>query len=199
MKTPAVVGFYGKSDAGKTLLITKLIYRLTNGGYKVATIKITDKEVSLDGRGKDTWRHSQAGAELVALSSPIETSYIVRERRDERRIIWDIAKLGQYDVILVEGARDPSIPKIQIGDAERRDNTVGIYKDNFEEIIEIIKREITKIKQSANDKTIIIRVNGKTIPLGDFPSVFIKNTIVGMLRSLKGVDRVDKVEIFFEY
>ena len=40
-----------------------------------------------------------------------------------------------------------------------------------------------------------IRVNGKKIPLSEFPSDFIANTIAGMLSSLNGVDEIEDVEI----
>jgi hypothetical protein len=43
----------------------------------------------------------------------------------------------------------------------------------------------------------IIKVNGKQIPLTEFPTDFIKNTICGMLKSLKGVDEISDVEIQF--
>lgn len=33
-----------------------------------------------------------------------------------------------------------------------------------------------------------LRVNGKMIPLSEFPEEFIKNTIIGMVSTLKGVD-----------
>jgi hypothetical protein len=42
-----------------------------------------------------------------------------------------------------------------------------------------------------------IIVNGKKIPLTEFPTDFIKNTICGMLSSLKGVDEINEVEIKF--
>jgi len=45
---------------------------------------------------------------------------------------------------------------------------------------------------------IIVKVNGKEIPLTEFPAEFIVNSICGMLRSLKGVDEIKKVEIQFE-
>ena len=44
----------------------------------------------------------------------------------------------------------------------------------------------------------IIKVNGKEIPLTEFPSEVIQNTICGMLRSLKGVEEINEVEISFE-
>jgi len=45
---------------------------------------------------------------------------------------------------------------------------------------------------------LIIKINGKQIPLTDFPEEIIKNTICGMLCSLKGVKDIKKVEISFD-
>jgi hypothetical protein len=43
-----------------------------------------------------------------------------------------------------------------------------------------------------------VKVNGKNIQLNEFTSEFIKNTILGMLRSLKDVDEeIENVEIKF--
>jgi hypothetical protein len=44
----------------------------------------------------------------------------------------------------------------------------------------------------------IVKVNGKKVPLTEFPTEFIENTICGMLKSLKGVDEIKNVEISFE-
>jgi hypothetical protein len=44
---------------------------------------------------------------------------------------------------------------------------------------------------------IIVKVNGKQIPLTEFPSEFIKQTLIGMLSSLKGVDEINSIEIKF--
>ncbi len=45
---------------------------------------------------------------------------------------------------------------------------------------------------------ITIKVNGKNIPLSEFPAEFIKNSICGMLKTLKGVDEIKTVEIKFD-
>ena len=45
---------------------------------------------------------------------------------------------------------------------------------------------------------ITIKVNGKSIALSEFPAEFIKNSICGMLRTLKDVDEIKTVEIKFE-
>ena len=82
MKNSVVFGFYGKSNTGKTSLIVKVIKRLTDEKFKVATVKITDKNIGIDTEGKDTWKHNQAGSKIVVLSSPIETGFIIKQNMD---------------------------------------------------------------------------------------------------------------------
>ena len=45
---------------------------------------------------------------------------------------------------------------------------------------------------------ISVKVNGQEIPLTEFPTELIVNSICGMLRSLKGVDEIKNVEIKFK-
>ena len=44
-----------------------------------------------------------------------------------------------------------------------------------------------------------LKVNGKRVPLSEFPADFIKNTISGMLSTLKGVDEINDVEIKIKF
>ena len=87
MSVPAIFGFYGSSNTGKTTLIVKIIEKLAKEGYKVATIKKTDKKIGIDKKEKDTWKHGQAGAKLVVFSSPCETDFIVKENMKTKDII----------------------------------------------------------------------------------------------------------------
>ena len=94
MKKPVVFGFYGESNTGKTSLIVKIIKKLKSGGYKVAAVKITDKKIGIDAKGKDTWKYNQAGSKLTALSSKIETDFLLNEKKDIDEIIRCINMLG---------------------------------------------------------------------------------------------------------
>jgi hypothetical protein len=47
-------------------------------------------------------------------------------------------------------------------------------------------------------ENISIKINGDEILLTEFPTEVIKNTICGMLKSLKGVDEIKFVEIKFQ-
>jgi len=44
-------------------------------------------------------------------------------------------------------------------------------------------------------REIKVKVNGKDVPLSDFPKEFIIDTICAMLKSLKGVDEIKDVDI----
>ena len=43
-----------------------------------------------------------------------------------------------------------------------------------------------------------LEVNGKDIPLTEFPDEFIQNTILGMISSLKGVKNIETVTLSLE-
>jgi molybdopterin-guanine dinucleotide biosynthesis protein MobB len=192
MSTSTVFGIYGNSDTGKTTLIVKLVEQLVKEGYLIATIKQTKKVISMDTKRKDTWRHHGAGAELVVFSSICETDFLLNKSMSTSEIIRRITEFGCYDLILVEGADDPSIIKIQIGAGKKRENTIASYEDNFNEILKIIKREL-KMKPSLQH--LCITVNGRNIPLTDFPEQIITNTVVGMLGSLKDVQNIKEFTI----
>jgi molybdopterin-guanine dinucleotide biosynthesis protein B len=197
MKRPIVFGFYGKSNTGKTSLMVKVIKRLVDDDLKVATVKITDKNIGVDTEGKDTWKHGQAGASLVVLSSLTETDFLLKQHKQMKDVLQHIGELGTHDIVLVEGAHEPSIPKIRIGDAPEREHTILSYDGDFDGLIQLIMNDVVK-KEDVVDESISIRVNGKKIPLTEFPSAFIKETITGMLTPLKGVDEINDVEISFK-
>jgi molybdopterin-guanine dinucleotide biosynthesis protein MobB len=60
MKVIAVVGY---KKSGKTRLTTMLIKSLRERGYRVASAKhVHHADFSIDQPGKDSWKHSEAGA-----------------------------------------------------------------------------------------------------------------------------------------
>jgi molybdopterin-guanine dinucleotide biosynthesis protein B len=192
MSTPAIFGIYGNSDTGKTTLIEHLVSQLTKEGYMVAAVKQTKKAISLDTMNKDTWRYHYVGAELVVFSSQCETDFLLYKTLSFSEIIKRISSFGCYNVILVEGANDSNIPKIQLGAGKKRNNTVVSYKGNVKEILTLIKREL---KKEPLLQGLSISINGKNIPLTKFPEQIIMSTIVGMLGSLKGVQDINEVTI----
>jgi molybdopterin-guanine dinucleotide biosynthesis protein MobB len=192
MSTPTVFGIYGDSDTGKTTLIVKLVTHFTKEGVRVATVKQTKKSLSLDTEGKDTWRHHGAGSHLVVFSSACETDFLFHQAMNTSDILQKIKEFGSYDLVFIEGADDPTIPKIQVGASEIRKNTIAQYKNNFNDVVNVIKKGI-KIEQSSQQLRVI--VNGKNVQLTEFPEHIITNTIMAMLASLKGVQNISEFTI----
>ncbi|NQE54710.1 hypothetical protein C5S29_14060 [ANME-1 cluster archaeon GoMg3.2] len=127
-----VIGICGYHNSGKTTLIEKLIRRLRNEGYKIATIKNIPKKFSIDTEGKDTWKHRQAGASVVVASSPDETAFIFKRGMELKEIADILNKIVHPDLILVEGRKMERIPKISVGDIELEGAIK--YEDNIDEI-----------------------------------------------------------------
>lgn len=111
---PPVVSLIGKSNSGKTTFLEKLIPALISLGVRVGTIKHHVHEFEMDRPGKDTWRHKQAGAAVVALSSPSGLGII----RDTHRDLTLDEVIGKYfddvDLVISEGFKTGPAPKIEI-------------------------------------------------------------------------------------
>jgi molybdopterin-guanine dinucleotide biosynthesis protein B len=127
-----VIGICGYHNSGKTTLIEKLIRRLRNEGYKIATIKNIPKKFSIDTEGKDTWKHREAGASVVVASSPDETAFIFKRGMELKEIADILNEIVHPDLILVEGRKRERIPKISVGDIELEGAIK--YEDNIDEI-----------------------------------------------------------------
>lgn len=138
-----ILGVYGYSKSGKTTFIEELLKILVADGYDIATIKhIPHEGFSIDTEKKDTWRYRNAGAITVVASSPGETVFMVNEGMQLNLILKMIQMISKPDLILVEGYKNESIPKIAVGKIEERPNTIFKYEDNLEKILQYIKQEI---------------------------------------------------------
>lgn len=115
-----IVSIVGKSNSGKTTLIEKLLAELTSRGYRVATVKHDAHSFDVDHPGKDTWRHREAGAAAVAItsSSRLFLSVNLSEPLSLEQVRDRYLDDG-YDLILTEGFRREGAPKIEVHRAER--------------------------------------------------------------------------------
>jgi molybdopterin-guanine dinucleotide biosynthesis protein B len=112
---PPVISIIGKKNCGKTTLIEKLIPEFIDLGFRVGTIKHHHGTIiSMDQPGKDTWRHKQAGAQAVVLSSPTGLGFI---RDTPRQIpVPELVELyfTDVDLVLTEGYKKEVLPKVEI-------------------------------------------------------------------------------------
>lgn len=111
--TTPVISFVAKSGAGKTTLLEKVIKSLKEKGVKLAVIKHDAHQFDMDKPGKDTWKLSQAGADIVAISSPAKVA-VIEKVEEEKKLDDVIAMLSGVDLILTEGFKRDNKPKIEV-------------------------------------------------------------------------------------
>lgn len=136
---PFILGFYGQSGIGKTHLLRQIVTILTAEDFRVAVVKISDKAISIDTEGKDTYLYGQAGARMVVFSSASETAFLVKEPLSTRTIIKTLSQQEPYDFIFIEGALEAWIPKIRLGELPLRENTLFTYDGDFENLFAQIR------------------------------------------------------------
>lgn len=111
----AVMGFAGYSGSGKTTLIEQVIALLVSWGVKVSLIKHAHHHFDVDVPGKDSWRHRQAGATEVMVASDQRWALMHELRGATEPSLDDlIERLSPCDLVLVEGFKKDSIPKLEV-------------------------------------------------------------------------------------
>lgn len=114
-----VVSIVGKSNAGKTTFMEKLITELKARGIKVCTIKHDVHGFDIDKPGKDTWRHAQAGADTVVISSQNKFA-MIRKVQEELTLDQIVAMASNdIDIVITEGYKKSNKLKIEINRSER--------------------------------------------------------------------------------
>ncbi|MCB0196639.1 MAG: molybdopterin-guanine dinucleotide biosynthesis protein B [Anaerolineae bacterium] len=125
-----IVSIVGKSNSGKTSLLEKLIPALRRRGYRVGTIKHhAQPDFEIDYPGKDTWRHYEAGAEAVLISAPGKMALIERSPAEVPQVIALARRIKDVDLILTEGFKSDTTPKIEVVRAARSQAPVCAVED----------------------------------------------------------------------
>ena len=111
----AVFGVAGWSGSGKTTLVEQLVSYLVESGFDVATVKHAHHHFDADTSGKDSFRHREAGARQVLVSSSqrsaLFTEHVESVEPDLPQLLCQFAPT---DIILVEGFKKYPIKKIEI-------------------------------------------------------------------------------------
>ena len=154
-----VIGY--KSNVGKTTLMEGLIKELRSRGNSIATIKHDVHDFDIDKEGKDTYKHREAGAETVIISSKKKFA-IIKEVKEEESLEKLLYFAKDKDIILVEGYKKSNLRKIEVyrenfsseiitkkenliaiaSDVDLNINDVKVVKkDNYKELADLIEKE----------------------------------------------------------
>jgi len=206
-----LVSIVGKSKSGKTFLIQKLIAELKSRGYRVATVKHVPQDISFDEPEKDSWHHIQAGSDATVISSP--NRVVLIKPVGAEPALDEVARIlgGDYDIILTEGFKNGDAPKIE---THRRE--AGASLGALRGLVAMVTDEPTeaKVKQFSFEEVkgladfleesfikreggwLSLYVNGSLISLSPFPEEIIRNILMGMAASLRGVGKIKSLDIF---
>lgn len=111
---PPIVSVISKKNTGKTTLIEKMIPELKQRGFKVGTVKHDLHGFTIDHEGKDTWRHKEAGAETVVISSPWKIS-VIKDVEAEMALTRIVEQyFAGMDIVLTEGYKKAGMPQIEV-------------------------------------------------------------------------------------
>ncbi len=249
-----MVAVIGNRKSGKTIFIEALVKELVKRRYKVGTVKhIHHRDFALDTPGKDTWRHTKAGAKSVVCISPNEISIIRRINSADNKLDNFLGFLldEEIDVLIIEGFRrllekNEKIPKIITAKTENEakeilresKNVIGVSlqtttkekvldipcfgTDKVEKLVDFLEelwkpqkifkslpkldcglcgfnscfehaKAISEGKSTIKNCPVLfggavsITFNGKTIPLNKFLQDLVRNTVLGLVSTLKGV------------
>lgn len=111
---PPIVSIVSKKNSGKTTLLEKLIPELCRRGYRVGTVKHDHHGFDIDREGKDTWRHKQAGAATVVISSPKKIA-LIKDLDAEMDLDEIVSRFfDDMDLVLTEGYKRGGKPQIEV-------------------------------------------------------------------------------------
>ncbi len=211
-----ILGIYGYHDTGKTLFLEKLMKELKKRDISAAAVKHLGKHYEAD-KKKDTARLALAGFNPVIGVAEDESVIHIDGKIDVWGSIGLIHRLAVADVIFVEGYKNEPMEKIAVGDIEELPGT-KFRSEQLKEILayieETVEAERAKLMvpcccgegpivdkkrkggEGVSELKIKIVVNGKKLPANEFVQSIFWETLCGMVRSLRDVDKkIESIEI----
>ena len=135
------IAFSGPSNSGKTTLILKVAKKFIDDGLKVVVVKHDPGDkAKFDVEGKDSFKFSQAGADVVVMS-PTRTTYFSQSSQGIDEVI---RMIGEFDILLVEGLKTLPLPRLSVFRGEI-DEAYLSFSDAIATYKEHISYEITNL------------------------------------------------------
>ena len=140
---PVLLAVSGVKNSGKTTLIERILPKLDEKGFKVATVKHDGHDFECDIEGTDTFKHRKAGAYGTAIFSKNKFMIIKEQKDTEEEEL--ISYFSEADIIILEGFKYSDYPKIEI--VRKGNSTECVCK---EETILAVATDIEDFKSSIN-------------------------------------------------
>ena len=140
-----IVSIVGKKNTGNTSLTVKVIEELTKRGYNVASIKHSHHSIEMDKENTDTWKHKQAGANLV-VGVGSTTFFNARKEHDLNRILYLLKHFDDFDFVIIEGYKSYNYPKIITSPNVKDEYTIKevdsftITPEGVSELVDLIEK-----------------------------------------------------------
>lgn len=113
-----LIGLCAYSGTGKTTLLTRLIPVFNNKNLRTGVVKHAHHSFDIDHPGKDSYEFRRAGANQIAVVSRRRIAWIeeFNDDRDEPELSDALSALdvNKLDLVLVEGFKAESFPKIEL-------------------------------------------------------------------------------------
>ena len=111
IRQPLLFCVSGLKNCGKTHLVERLIPAFIDKGLSVGVIKHDGHSFECDVKGTDSYRFYRAGARAVAVFSGSQSFVRVRRKMSVEELV---RQMGSVDVIIIEGMKDSSYPKVEV-------------------------------------------------------------------------------------
>ncbi len=128
-----IISIVGKSESGKTTLIEKLIPELKKRGYRIGTVKHALHGFEIDRKGKDSFRHKEAGADTVIVISPESIAMVKNGGSGTLDSVEEY--FSDVDLVITEGYKREKKPKIEVFRKERHKEPLCLDNDNLVAIV----------------------------------------------------------------
>lgn len=207
-----IISIVGRSDTGKTTFLERLLPELKALGYRVATVKHDVHGFDLDRPGKDSWRHAQAGSDVVIISSPHRVAMIRKVETE-----WPLEVIAHHlamdvDLVLTEGYKRERAPKIEVHRQEMGaellcspEELVALVTDEelplpvlqfgWEEAGAVARLIEEKFLPSRDGYDASLLVDGGPVALEPSSGEFLGRCLGGIATSLGHASRVDSVDV----
>lgn len=130
-----IFGITGWKNSGKTTLIVKLVKTLCARGYSVSTVKHAHHHFDIDQPGRDSYQHREAGAREVLLASGNRWALMHElAAEQEPELSQLLPKLSPVDIVIIEGYKLASHPKLQV---IRAGNNRDVLPDTVDNLVAV--------------------------------------------------------------